>query len=67
MFSDSEYFYCYSPNLFRFLKMGKKINYICTGLHEKTLQQFWLFKSNEQLIRAMAEYKSRGMEMGVIR
>lgn len=64
---DSEFFYCYSTNLFKFLKMDKKINYICTGLHEKTMQKFWQFKTNGELIKSLAEYKQRGIEMGVIR
>lgn len=67
MLAQNEFFYCYSPVLFRFLKMEKKINYICTGLHEKTFQQFWQFKTEERLIIALAEYKQRGIKLGVIR
>jgi hypothetical protein len=67
MFDEKEFFYCYSTNLFRFLKVEKKINYICCGFHEKTLQKFWQFRRTDELKQAIAEYKQRGIEMGVIK
>lgn len=64
---QKEYFYCYSTSLFRFLKMEKQINYICSGLHEKTLKQFWQFERNDAVNVALLEYTQRGITMGVIR
>ncbi|PWW02515.1 hypothetical protein DFQ01_109140 [Paenibacillus cellulosilyticus] len=60
--NNQEYFYCYSTNLFRFLKMVKKINYICTALHERSFQQFWLFRSDEPLKDALREYRNNGLK-----
>ncbi|MNM78777.1 hypothetical protein D3C81_906930 [compost metagenome] len=65
--NGQEYFYCYSTNLFRFLKMEKKINYICTALHEKSFQQFWLFRNDEQVKSALHEYRTNGMKQSVTR
>lgn len=47
--------------------MDMKINYICTGLHEKTLKQFWQFKRVEAVNIALFEYTQRGIDMGVIK
>ncbi len=57
MFSENEFFYCYSSRLFKFLKMDKKINYVCTGLHEVSFEKFWQFKSNDELNAALSEYR----------
>ncbi len=65
MFNEREFYYCYSTNLFKFLKMEKKINYNCSGLHEVTLRKFWQFKRDEELNQALVEYKQRGVNMGV--
>lgn len=66
MVDQNEYFYCYSSNLFKFLKMEKKTNYICSGLHERTFRRFWQFKRDEELVKALGEYTQRGNNMGVI-
>ncbi|PQP90946.1 hypothetical protein CPT76_03780 [Paenibacillus sp. AR247] len=55
----SEYFYCYSIPLFRFLKMDKGISFICYALHDKTPMSFWLFEKNDELKRALKEYQYR--------
>ena len=55
---NKEYFYCYSTNLFQFLKNIKKINYICVGLNENNLKKFWQFKMDENLKKALKEYKN---------
>jgi hypothetical protein len=65
MVNDREFFYCYSTNLFKFLKMEKKINYNCTGLHDKTLRKFWQFKCDDELRQALADYKQNGIDMSV--
>lgn len=49
-----------------FLKLGKSLKYLCTGLHERTLQQFWMFERNDELHQYLVEYKERGIEKGVI-
>lgn len=63
MFDEREYFYCYSTNLFKYLKIEKKFNYICCGLHEKTLSKFWQFKRTEDLEIALQEYRDKGKEI----
>lgn len=60
MFNEKDYFYCYSTNLFKFLKADRGISYICCGLHEKTMRKFWQFKRNEELSKALIEYKQVG-------
>lgn len=56
MENKDAYFYCYSFKLFKFLRMDKEINYICSGLHEKTLDKFWQFKRTEELNNSLKEY-----------
>lgn len=67
MFNEKDFFYCYSTNLFRFLKLERKINYNCSGLHEFTMCKFWQFKRDEELNQALVEYRQRGVNMGVIK
>jgi hypothetical protein len=43
--------------------MEKKINYVCSGLHHKTLNKFWLFKRDEELNSALREYKQKSLEL----
>lgn len=66
MDSGKEYFYCYSRNLYSFLKLGKSVRYICTGLHVQTHQQFWVFERSDELHQYLTKYKERGVEKGVI-
>jgi hypothetical protein len=54
----NEFFYCYSTNLFHFLKANGQ-RYICRGLHEKTLKMFWLFPKTPELNRLLDEYDQR--------
>lgn len=63
---NRQYFFCYSMKLYKFLKLGKGMKYICTGLHEKTKEQFWLFERNEYLHHYLVEYRQRGIQKGVI-
>ena len=53
-----EYFYCYSPNLFRFLTLEKGIRYICCALNENTKKKFWQYKSSPELNISLSEYRS---------
>jgi hypothetical protein len=64
MINNSEYYYCYSTNLFKFLKMEKKISYNCSGLHEVTMRKFWQFKRDDELNQALADYKKNGINLG---
>jgi len=48
MKTTNEFFYCYSPVLYRFLR-DKGAKYICTGLNEKTMRQFWQYKQTPSL------------------
>jgi hypothetical protein len=54
----TEYFYCYSTTLYHFLKASQQ-RYIVAGLHEKTLNKFWLFEKTPQLARLLDEYDER--------
>ncbi|MCG5252608.1 hypothetical protein [Brevibacillus agri] len=54
--NSREFFYCYSPNLYEFLKRNG-LRYICTGLHEKTLRKFWQYRRDERLNGLLAEYE----------
>lgn len=59
MFSENEFYYCYSMKLFKFLRMDRDINFICSGLHEKTMQKFWQFKRTEELNKALKEFSQQ--------
>lgn len=61
MFSENnkEFFYCYSMKLFKFLRMDREINFICSGLHEKTKQKFWQFKRTDELNIALVEFSQQ--------
>lgn len=65
MFNERDFFYCYSTNLFKYLKVEKEINYICCGLHEKTLRKFWQFVRTKKLEQALKEYGTRGKELKI--
>jgi hypothetical protein len=54
----NDFFYCYSTNLYHFLKANGQ-RYICTGLHEKTMNKFWLFAKTPELSRLLDEYDQR--------
>lgn len=56
----SEYFFCYSPQMANFLRHDKGIEYICKAKHTKTNKEFCLFVRNEQLQKAIEQYKKRG-------
>lgn len=60
MTNTNELFFCYSINLYNFLKKDKQLNYILTGKHIKTDKQFWVFNKNQILLDALDEYKENG-------
>lgn len=53
-----EYYYCYSPNLFKFLTMENGIRYICCGLNQNTKRKFWQYKATPELNEAIRKYRS---------
>ncbi|MED3832948.1 hypothetical protein [Peribacillus frigoritolerans] len=57
----NNYFFCYSTTLFHFLKANQQ-RYIVAGLHEKTLNKFWLFEKTPELSRFLDEYDARKSE-----
>lgn len=65
MNQNGKYFFCYSTNLYEFLRHEKGFKYICTALHDKTMKRFWLFEKTPELIQALVEYKERGKELGI--
>ncbi|MEW8987791.1 MAG: hypothetical protein AB2401_12480 [Bacillus sp. (in: firmicutes)] len=52
---ENRFFYCYSPPLYRFLKQAG-IKYVCTGLNESSMRQFWQFERNDKLNELLTEY-----------
>lgn len=54
---NSEFLYCYSPNLFQFLRFGKCIPFIHTAYHITTKKQFWLFRRTPEVQQALTEYR----------
>jgi hypothetical protein len=60
--ATNDLFYCYSTNLFHFLK-GHGQRYVVTGLHEKTMRKFWVFPKTDELKALLTKYdevKSHG-------
>jgi hypothetical protein len=64
MFSNNDYYYCFSTNLHKFLKFDKGIKFICTGLHPTTYKQFWLYHRNDILADALTEYTKNSTDIG---
>lgn len=52
-----QFFFCYNRRLFKFLRFDRGIQYICTGLHEYSLDKFWCFLQSQELTDAINEYK----------
>ncbi|RUT43265.1 hypothetical protein EJP82_20840 [Paenibacillus anaericanus] len=52
-----DFFYCYSLELFKFLKFQKNIDYVCTAYHERTHNKFWQFAGTDELQDAISEYR----------
>ena len=55
--NNSNFFYCYSPVLFKFLQ-NKGFRYICCGMAENTGKKFWQFERCEELSAALDEFKN---------
>jgi hypothetical protein len=52
---EIEYYYCYSPAQYRFLR-DSGIKYICTGLNENTMRQFWQYARTTLLDALLTKY-----------
>jgi hypothetical protein len=55
MENNNEFFYCYSPNLYKFLR-NKGVKYICTGLSENTMRQFWQYRRDDNFNVLLTKY-----------
>lgn len=56
-------FFCYSINLYDFLKNEKGFAYLLTANHIHTGKQFWIFNKNDELGKALDEYRENGKEL----
>jgi len=45
----NNYFFCYSPNLYKHLKYNHNISYITKGTNPSTYKDFWVFEKTDQL------------------
>lgn len=63
--NQKRYFFCYSTNLYEFLKNSKGHKYIVTALNDKTMKRFWLFEKTEELNKSLVEYHNLGKELGI--
>jgi len=52
---QNNFYYAYSPNLYRHLK-AQGFRYICTGLNESTMRQFWQYERTPELSAALTSY-----------
>lgn len=52
---QNNFYYAYSPNLYRYLK-ALGFRYICTGLNEATMRQFWQYERTPELSAALTTY-----------
>ena len=55
MMDSQKVFYCYSINLFHFLRQ-RKFYYLHKGTHERTGRVFWSFDGTEEFNKALTEY-----------
>lgn len=53
--TNNSFYYAYSPNLYRHLK-ALGFRYICTGLNESTMRQFWQYERTPELSIALMSY-----------
>lgn len=58
MFSENEFYYCYSSKVFRFLNKDKGIPFICTGVHKRTKVRFFQFQRSNELKNALDEFNA---------
>lgn len=56
-------FFCYSINLYDFLKNKKGLAYLLTANHIHTGKQFWIFNKSDELLKALDEYRENGKKL----
>lgn len=49
-------FYCYSPNLKKYL-CNNGLKFLHIGVHQKTKRKFWVFEGNEALNFYLSEWR----------
>lgn len=54
----SNYFFCYSHTLHKYIHTKHRIKYVCAALNENDKRKFWLYEQSEELSTALNEYKS---------
>lgn len=52
---ENGFYYCYSPAQYRFLR-DSGVKYICTGLNESTMRQFWQYARTDELNEVIKKY-----------
>lgn len=57
--------FVYSATLFHFLKANGQ-RYICTGLHEKSGNKFWLFEKTDGVKSLLDEYDERKQKTALV-
>lgn len=53
---QQKYFYVYDRKLAKHIRYEHNIEWVCTGLHVKTKDQFWQFPKSEKLYQIMVEF-----------
>jgi len=52
------FIFCYSCELMNFLR-HRNIRYLVKGVHENTLNPFWVFDRTDEISDILADYKDR--------
>lgn len=47
--TNNNYFFCYSPNLYREIKYNNNIQYITKGTNPSSGKDFWVFEKTDQI------------------
>lgn len=58
MLTKSDFMFVYDSKLFKFLKFEKGIDFITSGLNERTKMKFWQFYRSDELNQAIKEFQS---------
>lgn len=58
MNNQSNYFFCYSHTLHKYIHNKYKIKFICTALSENDKRKFWLYELTPELKKVLSEYKN---------
>lgn len=56
--TKDDFLFVYSSTLYHFLKANGQ-RYVCTGLHEKSRNKFWLFPKTSEVKSLLDEYDER--------